>query len=47
MSKIPNLVGSHYVFCWRLDTSAYVIDLLYKNKHLCDNIKNVGNLDHG
>ncbi len=46
MSEIRNLVGSHYAFCWRPDTSAYVTDLLYKDKYLCDDIENVGNLGH-
>ncbi len=46
MSKIRNLVGLHYAFCWRPDTSAYIIDLLYKNKYLCNDIENVGNLSH-
>ncbi len=27
--------------------SSYVINLLYKDKYFCDNIKNMGNLDHG
>ena len=27
--------------------SAYVMDLLYKDKYLCDDIENVGNLGHG
>ena len=47
ISKIRNLVGLHYVFCWQPDMSAYVMDLLYKNKYFCDNIENVGNLGHG
>ncbi len=46
MSEIRNLVRSHYVFCCQPDISAYVIDLLYKNKYLCDDIENVGNLGH-
>ncbi len=46
MSEIRNLVGSHYAFCWQPDTLAYVTDLLYKNKYLCDNIENVGNPGH-
>ncbi len=46
MSEIRNLVGSHYAFCRRPDTSAYVTDLLYKDKYLCDDIENVGNLGH-
>ncbi len=46
MSEIRNLVGSHYAFCRRPDTSTYVTDLLYKDKYLYDNIENVGNLGH-
>ncbi len=44
MSEIRNLVGSHYAFCRRPDTSAYITDLLYKDKYLYDDIENVGNL---
>ncbi len=44
MSEIRNLVGSHYAFCRQPDTSAYVTDLLYKEKYFCDDIENVGNL---
>ncbi len=47
MSEIRNLVGLHYAFCRQPDTSAYVTDLLYKDKYLCDNIENVGNSGHG
>ncbi len=46
MSEIRNLVESHYAFCRRPDMSAYVTDLLYKDKYLCDDIENVGNLGH-
>ncbi len=46
MSEIQNLVRSHYAFCRRPDTSTYVMDLLYKDKYLCDNIENVDNLGH-
>ncbi len=46
MSEIRNLVGSHYVFFRQPYTSAYVMDLLYKDKYLCDDIENVGNLGH-
>ena len=31
VSKIQNLVKSHYVFYWQLYKSAYITDLLYKN----------------
>ena len=47
ISKIQNLFGLHHAFCLWLDTSAYVMDLLYKNKYFCDNIKSVDNLSHG
>ncbi len=47
MSEIRNLVGSHYAFCQRPDTSAYVTDLLYKDKYFYDDIENVGNLGYG
>ncbi len=47
MSEIQNLFGSHYAFCWQPDMSAYITDLLYKNKYLCDDIENVSNLGHG
>ncbi len=46
MSEIRNLVRSHYTFFWQQDTSAYVTDLLYKDKYLCDDIENVSNLGH-
>ncbi len=43
MTNIRTLVGAHYAFCRRLDTSSYVADLLYKDKFLCDDIENVSN----
>ncbi len=46
MSKIRNLIELHYAFYWRPNTSAYITDLLYKNKYLCDDIENLGNLGH-
>ncbi len=46
MSEIRNLVGSHYAFYQRPNMSAYVMDVLYKNKYLCVNIQIVGNLSH-
>ncbi len=46
ISEIRNLVGSHYTFCRWPDMSAHIMVLLYKNKHLYDNIENVGNLSH-
>ncbi len=46
MSEIRNLVWSHYAFCQRPDTSAYVTHLLYKDKYFYDDIENVGNLGH-
>ena len=47
ISKIRNLVGLYYAFYWRPDTLAYIMDLLYQNKYLCDNIENMGNSGHG
>ncbi len=46
MSEIRNLVGSHYAFCRQPDTSVSITDLLYKDKYLCDDIENGGNLGH-
>ena len=43
MTDIRILVSAHYVFCRRPDISSYVADLLYKDKFLCDNMKNVSN----
>ena len=43
MTDIRTLVGAHYAFCRRTDTSSYVANLLYKDKFLCDNIENVSN----
>ena len=43
MTYIWTLVGAHYEFCRQPDTSRYVADLLYKDKFLCDDIKNVCN----
>ncbi len=45
-SEIQNLVGPHYVFCQRPDTSAYFMDILYNDKYLYNDIKNLGNLGH-
>ncbi len=46
LSEIRNLVESHYAFCRRMDTLAYVTDILWKDKYLCDNIENVIDLSH-
>lgn len=46
MSTIQNLVRLHYVFYPRSDISADIIDLLYKNEYLRDNIENVSNQNH-
>lgn len=37
------MVGLHYKFYQQSDISTYVVDLLPKNKYLCNYIKNVGN----
>ena len=47
ISENRNLVGLYYAFCWQLDISAYFMNLLYKNKYLYDNIKNMNNLGYG
>lgn len=46
MSEIQNLVRSYYKFAWRLDTSSYVVDLLYNDKYLYNNITNMSNWGH-
>ncbi len=43
MTDIRTLIGAHYTFCRRPDTSSYAADLLYKDKFLYDEIENVGN----
>ncbi len=43
MTNIRTLVGAHYAFCRRPDTSSYVMDLLYKDKFLFEDIENVSN----
>lgn len=40
-TNIQTLVGAYYAFCGRPNTSSYVVDLLYKDKFLCNDIKNV------
>ena len=42
ISEIQNMVELHYPFYWQLDVSAYIMDLLYKNKFFCDNMDNLG-----
>lgn len=46
MTKIQTFVRPYYIFCQRSDISTYIIDLLDKNKYLCDNIEKVSNWSH-
>lgn len=46
MTEIRTLVGAHYAFCRRPDTSDYVAELLENDKFLCDDIENVSNERH-
>ena len=46
MTEIQILVGAHYPFCRRPDTSGYVAELLENDKFLCDDIENVSNERH-
>lgn len=43
MTEIQTLVGAYYMFCKQPDTLDYIVELLEKNKFLCDDIKNVSN----
>lgn len=43
ISDIQNLVRAHYAFCWQPNTANYIVELLYKNKFLCNNIENISN----
>lgn len=43
ITNIQTLIDVHYAFYRHLDSSSYIIDLLYKDKFFCDNIENVGN----
>lgn len=41
------MVGLYYTFCQQMETFAHVMDLLYKEEFICDNIKNVDNQGYG
>lgn len=43
MSEIWTLVRLYYTFCGRPNMLTYIADLLYKDKYLCDDIKNMNN----
>ena len=43
MTDIWTLVNAHYAFYRWTDTSSYIMNLLYKDKFLCDNIENMSN----
>lgn len=46
MSEIWNLIGLYYTFYKQLDISSYVMNLLYNNKSLYNNIRNISNWDY-
>lgn len=43
MTNIQTLVNTYYAFYRQLEFSGYILDLLYKNKFFCNNIKKVLN----
>lgn len=46
MTKIQTLVDTYYAFYRWPNTSDYVINLMEKNKFLCNNIEIVNNKNH-